>query len=122
MSLTNVAELRLKTAENRAKIGEKKVKTPVDLFDAKSYCEKQKQKYIASVLGKPEHPSLSNVKMPGQLGIERIRQQMRDSRDPDLQKILFIERKEMESRKIKTEKKEPGLDVQVTTVTPVYHF
>ena len=33
--------------KDRAKIGEKKVKTPVDLFDAKSYCEKQKQKYIA---------------------------------------------------------------------------
>ena len=30
-------------------IGEKPVKTPVNIFNASSYCEKHKQKYIASV-------------------------------------------------------------------------
>ncbi|CBY31995.1 unnamed protein product [Oikopleura dioica] len=122
MSLTNIADLRLKTAEKRAKIGEKPVKTPVNIFNANSYCEKQKQKYIASILGGPANPALANVKMPGKIGIERIRQMMKEVNHPDLEKILKIEQKEHEAKNLVEDRKNFTPEAQITTVTPVYHF
>jgi len=39
-------------------------------------------------LGGPANPALANVKMPGKVGIERIRQMMKEVNHPDLEKIL----------------------------------
>ena len=36
------------------------------------------------------NPALATVKMPGKVGIERIRQMMKEEKHPDFEKILVI--------------------------------